>query len=195
MLKLIKLSAVGKSLWLNCTHPVVVCLIISLAFSLLSSVAQSDELDATLRQQLADSGVGPLPIPAVGNRDVIDLGRSLFFDAELSGNRDIACASCHHPSLASGDARSLPAGTGGEGLGPDRSQPADRNVVPRNSPEIFHRGNSEWTSMFWDSRVSQQGQQFSSPAGANLPPDLRNVLAVQAMFPVTSRDEMRGAGR
>ena len=92
MLKLIKSSAVGKFHWLNRTHPVVVCLIISLSLNLFASVAEADELDATLRQQLADSGVGPLPIPAVGNRDVIDLGRSLFFDAELSGNRDIACA-------------------------------------------------------------------------------------------------------
>ncbi len=157
-----------------------------------SQVSVADGLDPQLRQLLAESAVGPLPPATSVDQNVVDLGRSLFFDRELSGNRDISCASCHHPSLASGDSRALPSGTGGEGLGPDRTQAAGREIVPRNSPEVFHRGHPEWRSMFWDSRVSKQNGTFTSPAGPDLPPDLDNVLAVQAMFPVTSREEMRG---
>jgi len=44
-------------------------------------------------------------------------------------------------------------------------------------------------TMFWDGRV--QGTTIS-PADDNLPSGLENAVAVQAMFPVTSRDEMRG---
>ena len=50
-----------------------------------------------------------------------------------------------------------------------------------------------WTSQFWDSRVTIVNGQFISPAGGALPTGLNNVLSVQAMFPVTSRDEMRGS--
>lgn len=36
----------------------------------------------------------------------IELGRLLFYDPILSGNKDVACASCHHPEF--GYAESLP---------------------------------------------------------------------------------------
>lgn len=48
--------------------------------------------------------------------------------------------------------------------------------------------------MFWDGRVetTPDGKKFS-PADDKLPSDLlKNVVAIQAMFPVTSRQEMRG---
>ena len=32
----------------------------------------------------------------------VELGRLLFFDKILSGNRNIACATCHHPKHATG---------------------------------------------------------------------------------------------
>ncbi|MDG2128000.1 MAG: cytochrome c peroxidase [Fuerstiella sp.] len=64
--------------------------------------------------------------------------------------------------------------------------------MPRNAPEVFHRGSSDWCSQFWDSRVADKGAGFISPAGAALSGGLPNVLAVQAMFLVSLRDEMRG---
>jgi cytochrome c peroxidase len=131
---------------------------------------------------------GPTPPPAL-----VALGEALFFDKILSGNRDIACATCHHPLLASGDGLALPVGTGGTGLGPERVAAPDRSLVPRNAPDLFNRGAAEWETMFWDGRVTINPLgDFTSPAGEQLPPDLDNILAVQAMFPVTSRDEMRG---
>jgi cytochrome c peroxidase len=139
-------------------------------------------------------GYGVAPI-AVDEQAValVELGESLFFDKELSGNRDIACASCHHPALASGDGLSLPIGTKGVGLGPDRILALDRDLVPRNSPEIFNRGSELWDTMFWDGRVTETDAGFTSPAGDLLPEAPSSPLAVQALFPPTSRDEMRGA--
>lgn len=159
------------------------------------SGCSEDTLDRQLAlaieaQALRPLDPGPAPSPAM-----VRLGEALFFDKELSGNRDIACATCHHPVEHGSDGLSLPVGTGGEGLGPDRRLGADREFVPRNSPEIFNRGAAEWTTMFWDGRVAGSTTNgFVSPAGTALPDGLDSVLAAQAMFPVTSRDEMRGAG-
>lgn len=127
----------------------------------------------------------------------VKLGQALFFDPLLSGNRDIACATCHHPKLASGDGLALSVGTGSDtpiNIGHSRIKGNGRPFIPRNAPEIFNRGSRHWSSQFWDSRVVRaDGDTFISPAGGRLPQGLINVVAVQAMFPVTSRNEMRGS--
>ena len=43
----------------------------------------------------------------------VKLGQFLFYDPILSGNKNIACATCHHPTLATGDGLSLGIGEGG----------------------------------------------------------------------------------
>jgi len=149
--------------------------------------------DGRLTLLLNKSGVtqldfGPTPDPAL-----VALGEALFFDKLLSGNRDISCATCHHPDFASADGLPLSFGTGGHGLGPVRAIGVDRELVPRNATELFDRGSPEWTTMFWDGRVNLSAVYgLSTPVGNGLPPLLETALEAQAMFPVTSRDEMRG---
>ena len=46
-----------------------------------------------------------------------ELGRFLFWDPILSGDRDVACATCHHPDFAYADGRPLSLGPGSVGLG------------------------------------------------------------------------------
>ncbi len=116
------------------------------------------------------------------------LGKFLFFDKILSGNKNISCATCHHPFAASGDGISLPIGAGGIGLGVMRNPNNIKERVPRNSPHLFNLGASEFTTLFHDGRVTK----LISPAGDDLPLGLDNPLAVQAMFPVTSAAEMAG---
>jgi cytochrome c peroxidase len=120
------------------------------------------------------------------------LGQMLFFEKALSGNGDISCATCHHPSLGTSDGLALPIGVGGNGLGPHRELGPERGFIPRNSPDIWNRGSALWQTMFWDGRVHGKPGYFGSPAGLNLPEGLDSVLSVQAMFPVTSAEEMRG---
>ena len=48
------------------------------------------------------------------------LGQLLFYDPILSGNRNIACGTCHNHDHASTDGLSLGIGEGGKGLGPKR---------------------------------------------------------------------------
>lgn len=149
--------------------------------------------DQALRNLLRRQGVGPLDPGPIPSAEKARLGQMLFFDKILSGNRDTACASCHHPALMAGDELSLSIGTMGVGLGPDREKDPSRPFVARNATEIFNRGSPEWTTMFWDARVQVvPGAGVFNPAGAQLPPGLDDVLAAQAMFPVTGRDEMRG---
>ncbi|MGE0158126.1 MAG: cytochrome-c peroxidase [Gemmatimonadales bacterium] len=142
--------------------------------------------------------------PAVPDREAIseiELGRLLFWDPILSGNRDVACASCHHPDFAYADGRALSLGTGSVGLGPAR---VDRSggaipVVKRNSPTVLNvafngaargrgrgRGNrlpvaaplsvdaerAARAPMFWDRRVRS--------------------LETQALEPLKAFEEMRG---
>lgn len=130
---------------------------------------------------------------------VIKLGQALFFDKVLSGNYNISCATCHHPITHTGDGLSLPVGEGGQGLGITRNTGIgyDRIVerVPRNAPPVFNLGARDFDKMFHDGRVfedSNYASGFYSPAGEQLPLGLSNVLAVQAMFPVTSGTEMTG---
>lgn len=129
----------------------------------------------------------------------VELGRMLFFDKLLSGNGNISCATCHHAQTGTGDGLSLPVGEGGDGLGPARNTGRGANAVaervPRNAPALFNLGAREFRVMFHDGRVAVDPGQpggFLSPAGPLLPAGLDNVLAVQAMFPVTSATEMAG---
>ncbi len=154
--------------------------------------SNKNDLDKRLTQQLSDGIVYALDIGTQADPAKIALGEALFFDKELGGNRDTSCATCHHPLLHGGDGLPVSLGTGGRGLGTARTVGEGRELIPRNAPEIFNRGAVEWQTMFWDGRVDTYSEDINSPAGTQLPAGLDNALAVQAMFPVTSRDEMRG---
>ena len=131
-----------------------------------------------------------LPEPTAAR---VALGEALFWDPILSGNKDISCATCHHPSLAMGDDLSTSIGTGGEGLGRERTLGKRRELIPRNATAVYNLGLVGMDVMFWDGRVEGTAETgFDSPANDDLPFGLETAVAVQAMFPVTSPDEMRG---
>jgi cytochrome c peroxidase len=150
-------------------------------------------LDAELRQTLGNWGAVPIGPVQAQSPALVELGQALFFDKLLSGNRDIACATCHEPSLHVGDGLTLAVGTGGTGTGAARTLGAGREFVPRNAPSLLNQGLG-FFYLFWDGRVNEEGgpSRFRTPAGAQLPSGLNNLLAAQAMLPVTNRAEMRG---
>jgi cytochrome c peroxidase len=131
--------------------------------------------------------------------DQAALGNLLFYDKILSGNRNIACATCHHALANNGDGLSLPIGEGGIGLSVARDTGTGADAVfgrvPRNAPPLFNLGVTELTALFWDGRVQLDAAApsgFDTPAGDDLPLGLGSLLAAQAMFPVTSDVEMAG---
>jgi len=155
------------------------------------------------------AGVTPLPEPlpeplreadfhAYDSR-LAEIGRLLFYDPILSGNRNISCGTCHHHDLASGDGLALGVGEGGMGLGLKRTtgEGADRieKRVPRNASALFNLGAREIRVLFHDGRLSIDdifGNRFNSPAEEYLPEGLKGILAAQALFPLTSETEMAG---
>jgi cytochrome c peroxidase len=161
--------------------------------TLLIGCGPVETVDQQLQAMIAAQDIRPFEPGPPADPALVALGQALFFDKELSGNRDIACATCHHPTLSTADSLPLSMGTGGHGLGTERELGNGRSLIARSAPDVFNRGSADWQTMFWDGRVAASVRgYFVSPAGSQLPPGLNNVLAVQAMFPVTSIDEMRG---
>lgn len=154
------------------------------------------QLVSDFRGVISAQGIAALGAAPSYSQDLLDLGQALFFEKEISGNRDVSCATCHLPSEGAADARTLPSGVGGLGLGAARTAGA---IVPRNSPTALNAHLAE--NAFWDSRVEllPMGGGLSTPAGAHLTAGMEavflpglEVLAAQAMLPPTSRSEMRG---
>jgi cytochrome c peroxidase len=150
-------------------------------------------LDTQLRQTIGGWGAVPILPVATQNAALVDLGRALFFDKILAGNRDVSCATCHDPTAHATDALSLPIGTGGTGAGAARTLGTNREFVPRNAPSLLNQGLG-FFYMFWDGRINEEGGigRFRTPTGVVLPAGLDNLLAAQAMLPVLNRTEMRG---
>ena len=168
---------------------------------------------AAIVDQFGLEPLGSIPYPPNNrfNAHRIALGQLLFFDPILGGEspgwiksaggqdpyryrgNDVACATCHHPTLGFADGRNLGAGVSGahlngEDLGPQRVVPGaslltgmDVGAEPRNSPSILNTAFNGKNGprprfdsfQFMDGRVDMGLEQ-------------------QATLPVTSRDEMAG---
>lgn len=143
-----------------------------------------DESIEKLKLQTLPEVVHPADNPSSSEK--ILLGKMLFFDPILSGEKDVACATCHHPDFGYTDNRDLPIGVRGLNIGPDRYEGASGiPVVGRNAPTVLnaayngmHDQHQSYdplrAPMFWDSR--------------------RSSLEFQALGPPTSFNEMRGSG-
>lgn len=148
-----------------------------------------------VRQLAAQRGIVPLTRPAPVRPPLVVLGQALIFDPILSGNRNIACMTCHLAAFATTDGRSLSVGEGATGFGPARTHPQGV-FIPRNAPPLFNLAAMK--HLFWDGRVEvDEAGQLHTPAGAQLTPDMARVFefgpaSALAMFPVTNRAEMRG---
>ena len=114
----------------------------------------------------------------------IALGKMLFWDPVLSGNNDIACATCHHPSSGYGDGLDLSIGVNGQGLGTLRHfiSPNDIPFAKRNSLSIVNTAfNGITTNGTYD------------PATAVMFFDIRaHSLELQSLEPIKTMEEMKG---
>jgi cytochrome c peroxidase len=147
-----------------------------------------------LRAELENRGIRPLPAPPRVSDELFELGQALFFDKILSGGEDVSCATCHAPDLYTGDARTLPNGVGGIGLGPNRG---GGSIVARHAPPLFALHLKR--ALFWDGRVEEVGGFVRVPPDVVLLDEMRaafvpglEVIATQALLPPFARAEMRG---
>lgn len=81
-------------------------------------------------------------------RNVVELGRSLFFDPILSLDSTFACSTCHRPEQ--GFTNRLPTSVGVKG-----------RRGTRNVPAIFNRGYGR--AFFWDGRIATLEEQVLQP--------------------------------
>ncbi|MEO0484544.1 MAG: cytochrome c peroxidase [Pseudomonadota bacterium] len=133
------------------------------------------------------------------DEDQARIGQLLFYDKILSGNMNISCGTCHHHTMAGGDGLSLGIGEGGTGLGPDRvagvGDDRIRKRIPRSAPTLWNLGHTSVRVLFHDGRLSIDdiyGNGFNSPAEEWLPQGLDNIIAAQAVLPLTAQFEMAG---
>lgn len=90
----------------------------------------------------------PFPQGNEPNADRVALGKMLFFDPRLSGDGNMACATCHNPSLGWSDGLSTARGFHGKVLG-------------RASPTIYNAAFN--TIQMWDGRKSSLEDQATGP--------------------------------
>lgn len=138
--------------------------------------------------QLSSLRALPLHVQSPENnpytKEKVALGKLLFFDPILSGNKDVACATCHHPSNGFAESRDLSIGVDGDGFGSSRTVLASSAIpqMKKNAHTILNSafngmdslGNysPEDAAMFWDLRVQS--------------------LEAQAIEPIKALEEMRG---
>lgn len=87
------------------------------------------------------------------NNEITDagalLGRVLFYDTKLSVNNTISCASCHHQSLAFGDATAASTGVNG--------------TTNRHAMRLINSRFSDEENFFWDERANSLEEQTTMP--------------------------------
>jgi len=154
-------------------------------FGLTIYACQSSGLDVN-----PDETIGALPMTALDPADnprtseKVQLGKLLFYDPVLSGNKDVSCATCHHPEFGYADGLDLPIGVGGTGLGSSRRFQSAGNgtLTKRNAPTLLNvafngmdahgRYNPVTAPMFFDGRAQS--------------------LEAQSLLPIAQFEEMRG---
>lgn len=161
-------------------HPALIAKGVTAAFLLLYPVTDLQSQEALSALPLTVKAPPDNPPSA----DKAALGKLLFWDPILSGNRDVACASCHHPRFGYADNRDLSIGVNGVGLGEDHQfmSPNSIPLVKRNSQTLLNaafngidetgRYDPAVAPMFWDMRVAS--------------------LEGQALEPIKTFEEMRG---
>lgn len=172
----------------------------------------TDDFQAII-DQFGLAPLPPIPYPPDNqfNAERVALGQLLFFDPIQGGEsapwikaqagrdpyryraNDVACATCHFPTLAFADGRRLGAGVSGaqlndSDLGPERVVPGtslisgeDVGTEPRNSPTVLN--------------AAFNGRESTTPTAESfqfMDGRVTEGLEEQAGKPITSRDEMAG---
>ena len=126
------------------------------AFVLLNDACRKDRnpdapVGPTPYNLVIPAGLPPMPIPANDPMTVegISLGRKLFYDPILSGNRTMSCASCHNQAYAFTDSAR------------QHSIGIDGISGPRNAMNLVNLG---WQKkFFWDGGAADMESQVLGP--------------------------------
>jgi len=127
-------------------------------------------------QELGELPPSPVDLKNDSVKNVVELGKILFFDPRLSGSNQISCSSCHAPDLHWTDGRQVSVGH-------------DHLTNIRNAPSL----ENVWfyKRLFWDGRATSLEEQAESPVAAHnemhqdmkvLPKKLNKIKGYQPYF-------------
>jgi len=128
----------------------------------------------------ADNPLRPLPVPPLGvaaeladlpfrvTPEKVRLGRWLFFDARLSDDGKVSCATCHDP--AHGFSETEPVSTGVHG-----------KTGKRKAPPILNAAFAIYPVWFWDGRASSLSEQAKGPMANPLEMGMSHERIVAAL--------------
>jgi cytochrome c peroxidase len=154
------------------------CLMTIVASTVITNTAAQGRLAALPAQAPA-----PADNPATPER--IHLGRLLFWDPILSGQKDVACATCHHPAFGYSDGLDLSIGANGSGLG------RERVFVAGHAPRLVKRNSQTVLNVAFNGLTADRE---AAPTSAPMFWDLRaRSLEAQALEPLKALEEMRGS--
>lgn len=182
----------NKKNTLNKLHQVgvflVLCVLIVATVNLAGCSDDETSLDdriSALKLQTLPEIIYPEDNPTSPQK--VELGRMLFWDPVISGERNISCATCHHPNLAYGDAIDVSIGPGGTGLGtgriPGNDRPLSATLSIRNSTSII---NAAYVGLTDASEVVDVN---NAPLNWHVN---RRSLEAQAFGPLASVPHMKG---
>lgn len=171
-------------------------IIAALSVLFLVTVVRSEDknivLDSLIRPRLkALNMYGLQRLYPNSNRAQVELGKKLFSEKLLSGNKRISCQTCHNPATGTSDTFPMSQTENGKG------------VLRRNAPHLFNAGLGKKENMFWDGRVHYDFKKkvFTTPEPAlnGETPEaelisrvMTSALSAQALFPLVSATEMLG---
>ena len=169
--------------------------IFTLGLALYSASVFADPADDYIYQRLRIFGIGKYETLPVNNASDyqarIELGRKLFMDPNLSGNKNISCLTCHNPMTGTSDGHALSQTENGKG------------ILKRGSSTLYNVGDPKNKFMFWDGRVHYNPTRkiFTTPEatfnGENpiskeITSVMQSALSAQSIFPIVNSDEMKG---
>ncbi|OJV15042.1 MAG: cytochrome-c peroxidase [Dyadobacter sp. 50-39] len=169
---------------------ILTAVVATVLFSCGDERQETSEKEEARVETVAD--LGALPLKAVDPADnpstpeKAALGRLLFFDPVLSGNKDVACATCHQPEFNYAEFLETSIGVNGVGRGQSRRfvDPNDIPFVKRNSQSVL---NTAFNGL--------RNNETYDPASAPMFWDMRaKGLEQQALEPIKTLEEMRGNG-
>lgn len=165
---------------------------LSILLFVMASCGRNQDAEQKREKKISESiaVLGALPKSVIDppdnptNAKKVELGRFLFYDPILSGNRDVACATCHQPEFNYAEFLETSIGVNGTGSDSKRQFRLPNTIpfVKRNSQSVLNtafngiQNHGEYdprlAPMFWDMRAKS--------------------LEEQALLPITTLEEMRG---
>jgi cytochrome c peroxidase len=158
-------------------------------YSVAGSITNAAEETKVLHFQVPN-GLPQLPVPDDNPMDPakIELGKMLYFDARLSSDDKISCASCHHPEKGWSNDDTFATGVGGQRGG-------------RSAPTVLNSAYHQY--QFWDGRAATLEEQalgpIQNPIEMNMTLDavvekLKKIPGYQTKFKEVFGTEVNSAG-